>query len=90
MTNNAAYINGWLEVVFRGDKRILVKAALRSQQAVEYILHARIVGNKETEPGELEPEAATVLTGSLFFVWWFMKAFHFDEGFFILVRGYGA
>jgi antirestriction protein ArdC len=39
MSNNAAYIKGWLDV-FKGDKRILIKAASQSQRAVEYILNA--------------------------------------------------
>jgi len=38
MSNNAAYINGWLSV-FKGDKRFILKAASRSQLAVEYILN---------------------------------------------------
>ncbi|MEO6730314.1 MAG: zincin-like metallopeptidase domain-containing protein [Ferruginibacter sp.] len=37
LENNAAYIRDWLEV-FKGDKRIVVMAASRAQQAVEYIL----------------------------------------------------
>lgn len=38
MSNNAAYINGWLQK-FKSDKRILIKAASRAQQSVEYILN---------------------------------------------------
>jgi antirestriction protein ArdC len=37
LDNNAAYIKSWLEV-FKGDKRFVVTAASRAQQAVEYIL----------------------------------------------------
>jgi hypothetical protein len=53
MANNAAYINSWLSV-FKGDTRILIKAALRAQQAVEYILNPKMeeplpVSNDEPE-----------------------------------------
>jgi antirestriction protein ArdC len=41
MANNAAYIESWLEV-FKGDTRILIKAASRAQQAVEYILNPKV------------------------------------------------
>ena len=37
LDNSAAYIRDWLEV-FKGDKRFVVMAASRAQQAVEYIL----------------------------------------------------
>ncbi|MCW3108359.1 MAG: hypothetical protein JWQ09_2865 [Segetibacter sp.] len=37
LSNNAAYIQGWLEV-FNGDKRFVIKAASQAQKAVEYIL----------------------------------------------------
>ena len=37
LDNNAAYIKSWLEV-FEGDKRFVVTAASRAQQAVEFIL----------------------------------------------------
>ena len=35
--SSAAYINSWLSA-FKGDKRFVIKAASRAQQAVEYIL----------------------------------------------------
>lgn len=38
MSNSAAYVKGWLDV-FKGDKRILIKAASQGQKAVEYILN---------------------------------------------------
>ncbi|NNV53879.1 ArdC family protein [Limnovirga soli] len=37
LSNNAAYIKGWLDV-FKGDKRFVIKAAGRAQRGVEYIL----------------------------------------------------
>jgi antirestriction protein ArdC len=37
LDNNAAYIQNWLKVL-KGDKRFIVSAASRAQQAVEYIL----------------------------------------------------
>ena len=37
LNNSAAYIRDWLEV-FKGDKRFVVMAASKAQQAVEYIL----------------------------------------------------
>ena len=49
LDNSAAYIKGWLEI-FKGDKRFIVTAASRAQQAVEYIL-------KVPEP-KGEPEQA--------------------------------
>ena len=36
--NNAAYIKSWLNVL-KGDKSIVIKAASKAQQAVEYILN---------------------------------------------------
>jgi antirestriction protein ArdC len=51
MANNAAYIESWLEV-FKGDTRILIKAASRAQQAVEYILNPKV---EEVIPAD-EPE----------------------------------
>jgi antirestriction protein ArdC len=41
MSNSAAYVKGWLDV-FKGDKRILIKAASHSQKAVEYILNPAV------------------------------------------------
>jgi antirestriction protein ArdC len=52
MANNAAYIESWLEV-FKGDTRILIKAASRAQQAVEYILNPKV---EEPVPQTEEPE----------------------------------
>jgi antirestriction protein ArdC len=61
MANNAAYIKGWLEV-FKGDKRILIKAASRSQQAVEYILNPKVEeGQKPEEEDVMEVEGVEVL-----------------------------
>lgn len=58
MSNNASYIQSWLSV-FKGDTKILIKAASRAQQAVEYILNPKVeeaVG--DTEETLLEMEAA--------------------------------
>ena len=41
MSYNASYINAWLKV-FKNDKRILIQAASKAQQAVEYILHSKV------------------------------------------------
>lgn len=41
MSNNASYIKGWLDV-FKGDKKVLIKAASQSQKAVEYILNPKV------------------------------------------------
>jgi antirestriction protein ArdC len=41
MANNAAYIKGWLDV-FKGDKRILIRAASQGQKAVDYILNPKV------------------------------------------------
>ena len=41
MSNNASYIKGWLDT-FKGDKRILIKAASQGQRGVEYILNSKI------------------------------------------------
>jgi antirestriction protein ArdC len=41
MSNSVAYINGWL-TVFKGDKRILIKAASQGQMAVDYILNPKV------------------------------------------------
>lgn len=60
MSNNAAYIQSWLSV-FKGDTKILIKAASRAQQAVEYILNPKVgetVG--QTEETILEMEAEVV------------------------------
>lgn len=54
LNNNAAYIKSWL-AVFKGDKRFVVTAASRAQQAVEYIL-------KVPEPKE-ESEQLAVEVG---------------------------
>jgi antirestriction protein ArdC len=54
MANSAAYIKGWLEK-FKGDKRILIRAASRSQQSVEYIL------NPKVEESVVVPEEELVL-----------------------------
>lgn len=45
MSQNASYIKGWLDV-FKGDKRFLIKAASRGQQAVNYII-APVTENSE-------------------------------------------
>jgi antirestriction protein ArdC len=52
MSNNAAYINSWLSV-FKGDTRILIKAASKAQKAVEYILNPKV---EEPLPQNYEPE----------------------------------
>ena len=58
MSNNAAYIKSWLSV-FENDTRILIKAASRAQQAVEYILNPKVeTVVPETEEMMLEGEAA--------------------------------
>ncbi len=61
MANNAAYIESWLEV-FKGDTKILIKAASRAQQAVEYILNPKVeepMPQTDDEPElEMEVEAA--------------------------------
>jgi len=41
MSYNASYIHSWLRV-FKNDKKILIQAASKAQQAVEYILHPRV------------------------------------------------
>lgn len=40
MSNHAAYIKSWLNV-FKGDNRVLITAASRGQQAVDFILESR-------------------------------------------------
>lgn len=58
MSNNAAYIKGWLDV-FKGDKRILIKAASQGQKAVEYILNPKEVEIHSPEDQDmLEAEMA--------------------------------
>ncbi len=44
ITNSAAYIQGWLDVV-KNDKRLLIQAAGKAQIAADYILY----GRKKTE-----------------------------------------
>lgn len=56
MGNNAAYIKSWLDV-FKGDKSMLIKAASRSQQAVDYILNPKVEETLATEEEELALEA---------------------------------
>lgn len=58
MSNNAAYIKGWLDV-FKGDKRILIKASSQSQKAVDYILNPKV--KEETIP-EDQLEIETEMT----------------------------
>ncbi len=48
MSQNAAYISSWLNVL-KNDKRFILKASSRSQQAVEYILNSKAVEEQETE-----------------------------------------
>ena len=43
LDNNAAYIQGWLEV-FRSDKRFLIQAAQGTQKAADYIHGKFILG----------------------------------------------
>ena len=56
MGNNAAYIKGWLDVL-SGDKSILIKAASRSQQAVDYILNPKVEEILMPEDGEMNLES---------------------------------
>ena len=49
--NNAAYINGWLDV-FAHDMRFLIRAAARAQEGVEYILNAKPHEEQETSPAD--------------------------------------
>ena len=51
MSNNVAYIDGWLSVL-KGDKRFILKASSRSQQAVEYILNTKKGIKESTEEHE--------------------------------------
>jgi antirestriction protein ArdC len=53
MSNNASYISSWLTVL-KNDKRFILKASSRSQQAVEYILNAKPIEEAETELAETE------------------------------------
>jgi antirestriction protein ArdC len=48
MNQNASYISSWLNVL-KNDKRFILKASSRSQQAVEYILNSKTVEEQETE-----------------------------------------
>jgi antirestriction protein ArdC len=59
MSNNAAYIDSWLSV-FKGDTKILIRAASKAQQAVEYILNPKVeeaVGETDDALLEMEPAA---------------------------------
>jgi antirestriction protein ArdC len=59
MANNASYIQSWLDV-FASDTKILIKAASRAQQAVEYILNPKVeepVAHSEELILEMEVEA---------------------------------
>ena len=60
MSNNAAYIKGWLAVL-KDDKRFILKASSKSQQAVEYILNTKAVEEPETELVETEIPAVEVI-----------------------------
>ena len=42
LSNNAAYIQNWLEQL-RNDKRFIIHASARAQKAVEYILNEKVV-----------------------------------------------
>jgi antirestriction protein ArdC len=53
MSDNAAYISSWLTVL-KNDKRFILKASSRSQQAVECILNTKAVEEAETELAETE------------------------------------
>ena len=53
LDNNASYINHWLGVL-KEDKRFIIKAASRSQQAVEYILKTGIDTKEVEEQALLE------------------------------------
>lgn len=50
MSNNAAYIANWLEV-FKGDNGMVVRAASKGQQAVEYILKITVKEDIELNLG---------------------------------------
>ena len=53
MSNNAYYISSWLTIL-KNDKRFILKASSRYQQAVEYILNAKPVEESETELTDTE------------------------------------
>lgn len=60
MSNNAAYILHWLNVL-KADTRMIIKAASKGQQAVEYILKPKVEEkvspeNEEMELADVEPE----------------------------------
>lgn len=57
MSNNAAYIKGWLDV-FKSDKSFLIKAASQGQRAVEFILNPKVeeIINPNAEEMELETQ----------------------------------
>ena len=50
--NNAAYIQHWLGVL-KGDKRFIVMAASRAQQAADYILKVPDLSGVEDEVGQI-------------------------------------
>lgn len=56
LANNASYINHWLGVL-KADTRFVIRAASRSQQAVEYILKT---GTDTTEMEEVEQSEGVV------------------------------
>jgi antirestriction protein ArdC len=53
MSQNASYINGWLEVL-KNDKRFIIKAASKAQQSVNYILKPIEESHEEAVNEELE------------------------------------
>jgi len=59
MSNNASYISSWLKVL-KNDKRFILKASSRSQQAVEYILNTKAVEEPETELADTETPSVEV------------------------------
>ena len=59
MSNNAAYIRNWLDVL-KADNRMIIKAASKGQQAVEYILNPKVEEELTPENEELEMELEMV------------------------------
>lgn len=60
MSNNTSYISSWLTVL-KNDKRFILKASSRSQQAVEYnILNSKAFEEPETELVDTETPSVEV------------------------------
>jgi antirestriction protein ArdC len=51
LSNNAAYIQNWLEQL-RNDKRFIIHASARAQKAVEYILNEKVEGELKDKQDE--------------------------------------